>query len=289
MVARQYKIRWKNYTHEFDTWEPRSNLHPELIKDYEVTNHAYDFQWRFRCDQCDLPCSSQRGIKMHQAKAHKKDKVQNFRGSLADEAVKTCKYVKQQDNRPTISCEGTPIDNVYRFKYLGTIFSADAQQAHDIKARIAQAFARCGKLRHVFDSPRLSIELKLRLYKDAMCSILTYGCETWRLTPPVMRHLNGANSKMLARFTHKSIPQEARATSCSFNLVRSIRVRRFKWLGHILRAGPDRITYKAVEEQKRMGLPGNILMDAPQHNTLRDLVIVAKDRAYWRALAANIH
>ena len=77
-----------------------------------------------------------------------------------------------------IKCEGTPIENVYRFKYLGSVFTADANQEHDIKVRIAQAFARCGKLRHILDVPQLSFELKLRLYKAAVCSIMTYGCET---------------------------------------------------------------------------------------------------------------
>ena len=117
---------------------------------------------------------------------------------------------------------------------------------------------------------------------------MTYGCETWRLTPPVMRQLNGANSKILTHFTHQTIPQEARPSTCSFDLVKSIRVRRFKWLGHILRADPDRITFQAVEEQRRMGLPGNLLMDAPQHNSLGELMIMAKDRANWRALTATI-
>ena len=65
-------------------------------------------------------------------------------------------------------------------------------------------------------------------------------------------------------------------------------MRRFKWLGHILRAGPGRITFQAIVEQKRLGLPGNILMDAPHHNTLWDLVFLAKDRANWRSLAVSI-
>lgn len=65
------------------------------------------------------------------------------------------------------------------------------------------------------------------------------------------------------RFTGKTIPQETRQASCSFNLVRQIRIRRFKWLGHILRAGPSRLRYQAVEEQYKSGRPGNILMDAP--------------------------
>ena len=288
MVSRQYKVRWKDYSSDFDTWEPRSNLHPSLIKEYEVSNNVYDFTWRFRCGICDLPCASERGIKIHCSRAHKDPKLQNFSGSLADAAVRTCKLVQQQALRPKIHCEGHPLNNVFREKYLGTVFAADADQTRDVKTRIAQAFARCGKLRRVLDAQQLPVGLKLRLYKAAVCSILTYGCETWRLTPSVMRKINGVNSKMLARFTGKTIPQEARATSSSFNLVKHIRVRRLKWLGHILRAGPDRLIYQAVEEQRRLGLPGNLLMDAPPHNSLTELAIQAKDRASWGAIASNI-
>ena len=56
-------------------------------------------------------------------------------------------------------------------------------------------------------------------------------------------------------------------------------------LGHILREGQDKITFKAVEEQSLMGLPGNLLMDAPPHVTIRELAIKAKDRGYWKSLA----
>ena len=150
------------------------------------------------------------------------------------------------------------------------------------------AFTRCGKLRHVLDSPDLPVPLKIRLYKAVVCSVMTYGCETWTLSPPIMKMLNGANSKMMSRFTGKTIPQEARATSCSFNIIQAIRVRRFKWLGHILRAGSSRLTYQAVEEQLRMRRPGNILMDAPPHTCLLDLALKARDRKAWRALSRKI-
>ena len=157
-----------------------------------------------------------------------------------------------------------------------------------MKKRIAQALSRCGKLRHVLDSPDLSFPIKLRLYQAAVCSIMTYGCETWLLNPVVMKMIKGANSRMLSRFSGKTIPQEARKATCSFDLLRQIRIRRFKWLDHILRAGPSRLTYQAVVEQHRMGLPGNILMDAPPHSCLMDLVLLARDRKSWRALSNKL-
>ena len=106
VVSRQYKVRWKNFDATYDTWEPRNNLHPKTIKDYEVVNGSYDYTWQHRCTICDLPCSSTRVIKIHQARVHKDEKTQNFKGSLADNAVKMCKLVQQQESRPAIKCEG---------------------------------------------------------------------------------------------------------------------------------------------------------------------------------------
>ena len=168
LTARQYLISWKGYTDEYDTWEPRSNIHPELIKDYELSNNAYDHGWRFRCDICDLPCSSARGITIHKARKHKQEKHQNFTGTLAEEAVKVCKLVEQQSSRPEIKCDGETLKNVFHFKYLGTIFTADAEQKYDITTRIAKGFSRCGKLRNVFDSKDLPTNLKIRLYQAAV-------------------------------------------------------------------------------------------------------------------------
>ena len=132
---------------------------------------------------CDLPCSSFRGIAIHKARAHKNVKEQNFTGTLAAEVVQVCKLVKQQELRPEITCEGEQLKNTFRFKYLDTIFTVNAKQKYDIRTRIAKSFARCGELRNIFDAKTLPIKLKLRLYQAAVCSILTYGCETWRLTP----------------------------------------------------------------------------------------------------------
>ena len=167
IVVRKYKVRWKGYSADYDTFEPRDNIHPDLIKEYEVENNVYVHGWKFRCDVCDLPCSSARGIAIHKAKAHKKEKQQNFAGSLADKKVTLCKLVKQQESRPKINCCSKPLDNVFRSKYLGTIFTADAQQVHDVKEKIARALTRCGKLRHVLDSPDLPLAIKLRLYQAA--------------------------------------------------------------------------------------------------------------------------
>ena len=72
------------------------------------------------------------GIKIHRSKAHKAAKLQSFKGTLADRAVQVSKWEAQQDDRPQVNCEQELLDNVYKFKYLGALIAADAQQCFDI-------------------------------------------------------------------------------------------------------------------------------------------------------------
>ena len=51
-----------------DTWEPLANVHPTVIKEFEVENDMYDYSWSFRFPVCDLPYKSERGVKLHKVK-----------------------------------------------------------------------------------------------------------------------------------------------------------------------------------------------------------------------------
>ena len=158
----------------------------------------------------------------------------------------------------------------------------------DVKSRIARAMKRCGQLRNILDSDKIGLRLKLRLYEASVCSLLTFGCETWTLNRQTLALINGANSRMLSRFTGKSIPAEARPATCSLNLIHKIRQRRLRWVGHILRQGPGHITYTALAAQSLRNIQGSLLMDAPPHAKLDDLIHLAMDRAAWNAMVRHI-
>ena len=142
VYKREYKIRWVGCSAEEDTWEPRSHIHPQEILDFELQNDLYDHNWPHRCQVCHLPFRTSRGAKIHQTKMHKSEKEQNFKGTIADRAVQQKKWCAQQKGRPVIRCEEEEVENVYKFKYLGSLFSADARQCYDIRARIAIAMKR---------------------------------------------------------------------------------------------------------------------------------------------------
>jgi hypothetical protein len=63
--ATEYKIRWKGYSADADTWEPKGNLNCDrLIKEFHSREGT-------KCNQCEFLASSQKGIKSHMKKNHK--------------------------------------------------------------------------------------------------------------------------------------------------------------------------------------------------------------------------
>ena len=79
----------------------------------------------------------------------------------------------------------------------------------DIRRRIAMARQRFGKMRHLWKDNELHQNLRIRLYKASVCSILTYGSEAWHINAEASRAINGANSKMMSTITGKTPHQEA--------------------------------------------------------------------------------
>ena len=178
----------------------------------------------------------------------KPEQAQNFKGTKAERKFYEDKLVQDQELNAQVSCENNLMKNVFRFKYLVSIFAADGDHRYDVRRRVGMAMTRIGKLSHVFNA-NIRFGNKLRIYKAAVCSLLTYGCEAWHLTRTTMATLNGANARCLSRFTGKSIHEEASTRSRTFDLVSAIRIRRLRWLGHILRMPDNRLVKLAVKVQ----------------------------------------
>ena len=136
------------------------------------------------------------------------------------------------------------------------------------------AQARFTSLFHIWDDHRLSILLRLRLYCAAVCSTFSHASEAWDLTESVVKNINGFNSRCLHTITGKSYRETA--VNPDFNLVRSIRQRRLRYLGHILRLPPERLLRKALFAYVlgSDSVPeGSLIADYPEHLPLGDLVM----------------
>ena len=137
----------------------------------------------------------------------------------------------------------------------------------DVRTRIAMTRKRFGQLRHVWQGKCLHLNLRLRLYKSCVCSILTYGSEAWSIDKETRKALNGVNASMVSVLTGKTSQQGASAKWMTFNIVTWVRVSRLQWLGHILRMGKECKLKQAVFEMFTHRNEGDMLMDAPEYNS----------------------
>ena len=77
---------------------------------------------------------------------HRPESAQKFAGTCADKQVRLNKIIDAQALKDNVKCEGRQLKNVFKFKYLGSIFSADGSHEHDVKRRCAMAQDRLGAL-----------------------------------------------------------------------------------------------------------------------------------------------
>jgi len=79
-----------------------------------------------------------------------------------------------------IMIEQKQLQNVECFKYLGSLLTNDGRRTCEIKCRIAMAKAAFNKKRTLFTST-LDLELRKKLVKCYIWSIVLYGAEKWTL------------------------------------------------------------------------------------------------------------
>ena len=119
-----------------------------------------------------------------------------------------------------------------------------------------------------------------------MISVLIYRQEAWRLDSNLLRSINGFNSRCLARITGREIRDEA--TDATFDLCLYLRSQRLRYLGHVLRSDESSMVRKVILSRGTNHRAGDLFMDSPVHNSIEELVEIARDRDQWRIHAEEI-
>ena len=99
--------------------------------------------------------------------------------------------------------------------------------------------------------------------------------------------INGANSRMVSHITGRTVCEETSSRTRTYDVIKSIRVRRLKWVGDILRMDQGRMVHKALAYIYEHPKAGDLLMDTPRHLPWLRLVELAtnkKPQKHWDKL-----
>ena len=213
------------------------------------------------------------------------------------------KCMATTDSPLSITCGDQHIEQVVHFKYLGSIIESTGSTTKEVLTRIGQANGAFNRLRKVWRSQSFSIRLKLRLFNSNVMPVLLYAAETWHLNQEQERRILAFENTCLRRILN--IRWQQRITNQSIRdktgqplVTYIIRVRRWRYLGHVLRMDNLRLPNAALHWQpsgpRRRGRPRNTLRRTYQtdlrnlHTSIQpqweDILAAANRREDWRLL-----
>jgi hypothetical protein len=81
-----------------------------------------------------------------------------------------------------VRTDNSTFERVEEFKYLGTTLTNQNSIAEEVKSRLRSGNACYQSVQNLLFSRLLSKNLKIKIYRTIILSVVLYGCETWSLT-----------------------------------------------------------------------------------------------------------
>ena len=117
-------------------------------------------------------------------------------------SAKTHAMVK--GNKQPIFLDGAEINQVDRFKYLGSMVTMDGDSSPEIRVRLAVARGITSQLNGIWKSRQISLKLKKQLVKSLVWSTALYGSESWTLKEADKRSITAFEMWVWRRVLHIS-------------------------------------------------------------------------------------
>ena len=154
--------------------------------------------------------------------------------------------VQKGDNEPKIMLNGTKLDSVSEFKYLGSIVSKDNLAKWEVNNRISKAMHFYHQVRQLLWDKQVPLKTKVTLYKSYYTPILTYSLETITLTRRDNSKLQAAEMKFLRTMIQKTRKDKIRnekireEVKIEDSILQKIQKSRLKWFGHVNRMSANK-------------------------------------------------
>ena len=157
----------------------------------------------------------------------------------------------------SVRIDNSTFERVEEFKYLGTTLTNQNSITEEIKSRLRSENACYHSVQNILSSRLLSKNLKIKIYRTIILPVVLYWCETWSLTLREEMKLRVFENKVLRRIFRprrdevtgkwrRLHNEELNDLYCSPNIVRVIKSRRMRWVGHVVRMGEERGVYRVL-------------------------------------------
>jgi hypothetical protein len=99
--------------------------------------------------------------------------------------------------RRSIKIGNRSFESVAKFKYQGTTLTDQICVHEEIKSRLNSLNACYHSVQSLVSSRLLSRNVKVKIYKTIILSVVLYGCETWSLTLREEHRLRVSENRVL--------------------------------------------------------------------------------------------
>ena len=208
---------------------------------------------------------------------------------------------RQYDQNVTIDTHTFKV--VDKFVYLGSQLNSDNDIMDEIKRRITLGNRSYYSLIKILKSKSVSRNSKCALYKSVIRPVVTYGSESWCMTQKDEQSLLTFERKVLRTIFgpvydenqnrwRRRLNHELMELYREPDIVKTTKINRLRWLGHVQRMGENRVPKKLLEtkpEGKRSaGRPKSRWCDAAFANLktvgVTSWKTLAADRSGWRSM-----
>ena len=192
------------------------------------------------------------------------------------------------------------IKEVDKFTYLGGMVTKWGGANEDMLSRIGKARYAYHKLKNIWNSSVYRKTTKIKIFESNVISVLLYGCESWKINKYNEKRIDTFIQKCLRRILKIYYPnmisnEELYKLAKIQKVSDTIRYRRRRYIGHILRQDPLSYPHAVVkwhpEGKRSLGRPRETWMRTAEKDlrTLRinnwdDAYVEAQDRKNWRKI-----
>ena len=159
----------------------------------------------------------------------------------------------------SITIDGTEIEQVAKFTYLGHLITEDGKCDDEIKRRIGIAKTTFCRMNKVLTSRMISLDTRKRIFQCYILSTLTYGAETWSISKLMCKRLKSFEIWCYRRMLRISWTCKVRnehvycKVGNSADLYKSVQIKKLKYFGHFVRHSTLQRTFLEGKVNGRRG------------------------------------